>query len=80
MISKSTFQFLKDIRKNNNKEWFIEHKALYLDANENTSGSIIMSFKYAIIYLQPFKRLVFSILFNFSYLHPALQASYRDVA
>ena len=35
MISKSTFQFLKDIRKNNNKEWFLEHKALYLDANEN---------------------------------------------
>lgn len=32
MISKSTFQFLKDIRTNNNREWFAENKPRYQEA------------------------------------------------
>ena len=35
-ISKQTFQFLSDLEKNNNREWFNDHKALYTEAHENT--------------------------------------------
>lgn len=31
-ISKATFSFLKDIQKNNNREWFTEHKPKYVAA------------------------------------------------
>ncbi len=31
-ISKSTFAFLKDIRENNNRDWFTENKPRYVDA------------------------------------------------
>jgi len=34
-IEKSTFKFLKDIRKNNHREWFHENKAYYTAANDN---------------------------------------------
>ena len=34
-ISSSTFNFLKDLAKNNNREWFNENKNLYLAAQEN---------------------------------------------
>ncbi len=34
-ISKSTFKFLKDIRKNNNREWFHAHKEQFTEANNN---------------------------------------------
>lgn len=34
-IEKSTFKFLKDIRKNNNREWFHENKPVYTEANTN---------------------------------------------
>lgn len=34
-ISKSTFQFLKTLSKNNNREWFQEHKDQYLKAQAN---------------------------------------------
>jgi len=35
MIDKNTFKFLKDLRKNNNREWFNEHKPRYLEAKED---------------------------------------------
>ena len=34
-IKPSTFDFLKTLDKNNNREWFNENKATYLDAQEN---------------------------------------------
>ena len=34
-ISKSTFQFLKDLELNNNRPWFNENKDLYTTAHEN---------------------------------------------
>lgn len=34
MISSSTLCFLKDLEKNNNRDWFNEHKNLYLKAKE----------------------------------------------
>jgi len=34
-IDKSTIKFLKDIQKNNNREWFHAHKESYTEANEN---------------------------------------------
>ena len=34
-IKKETFQFLKDLKKNNNREWFNDNKDKYLFANEN---------------------------------------------
>jgi len=34
-INKETLQFLKDLKKNNNREWFNNNKDLYLQANEN---------------------------------------------
>ncbi len=37
-IQKSTLQFLKDIRDNNNREWFAENKALYQAAHENVKN------------------------------------------
>lgn len=35
MIKPSTFQFLKDVSLNNNREWFAEHKAEYEEARED---------------------------------------------
>lgn len=35
MIKKSTFQFLKDLKANNKREWFLEHKDEYQAAKEN---------------------------------------------
>lgn len=34
-IEKSTFQFLKDLQKNNNRDWFAEHKSSYTTAHQN---------------------------------------------
>lgn len=34
-ISKSSLQFLKDLSKNNNRDWFAEHKPSYVKAHEN---------------------------------------------
>ena len=34
-IGKQTLQFLKDLAKNNNREWFSENKSRYLQAQEN---------------------------------------------
>ena len=34
-IKKSTLDFLKQIKKNNNREWFIGNRPAYLDAREN---------------------------------------------
>lgn len=34
-IRKSTLDFLKALKSNNNREWFLENKSLYLDAKEN---------------------------------------------
>lgn len=34
-IEKSTFQFLKNIKKNNNRDWFTEHKPKYVLAQDN---------------------------------------------
>ena len=35
MLKVSTFKFLKDLKKNNNKPWFEKNKALYLGAKED---------------------------------------------
>jgi len=35
VIEKSTFKFLKEIRKNNTREWFHANKPTYQEANEN---------------------------------------------
>ncbi len=37
-ITKDTFQFLKDVKKNNDREWFNAHKERYVAANENFIG------------------------------------------
>ncbi len=37
-ISKETFQFLKDIRNNNNRDWFTENKPRYVLAQTNTKA------------------------------------------
>jgi len=33
-IAKSTYEFLKELKKNNNREWFLEHKPTYQEENE----------------------------------------------
>jgi len=33
-ITKSTFEFLKKLKKNNNRDWFLEHKTVYQEENE----------------------------------------------
>jgi uncharacterized protein (TIGR02453 family) len=35
MFQSSTFKFLKDLKKNNNKTWFEKNKSAYLDAKED---------------------------------------------
>lgn len=35
VISKDTFQFLKDLKKNNNREWFNDNKPRYQEARDN---------------------------------------------
>ncbi|WP_439131631.1 DUF2461 domain-containing protein [Polaribacter sp.] len=35
-IEKSTFQFLKDLQKNNNRDWFTENKPTYVKAQQNS--------------------------------------------
>jgi uncharacterized protein (TIGR02453 family) len=37
-IKKSTFDFLKDLKKNNEREWFLENKPRYLEAKQNFEG------------------------------------------
>lgn len=34
-VSESTFQFINSIAKNNNREWFAEHKSEYVSAHDN---------------------------------------------
>ena len=38
MIKKQSLDFLKSIQKNNNKEWFAEHKPNYLEAHSNAKS------------------------------------------
>lgn len=38
MIKKETFNFLKDLEKNNHKDWFQANKATYQEAHENVIG------------------------------------------
>src|SRR5258708_23987298 len=35
LIEKSTFDFLKKLKRNNNREWFQKNKNLYLEAQSN---------------------------------------------
>jgi len=37
-ITQSNFTFLKDLEKNNNRDWFTEHKKRYLAEHENVVG------------------------------------------
>ncbi|WP_439127637.1 DUF2461 domain-containing protein [Polaribacter sp.] len=37
-IEKSTFQFLQNLQKNNNRDWFAEHKDMYLKAQKNAKN------------------------------------------
>lgn len=34
-LDKSVFRFLKELEANNNREWFVENKAKYVDANDH---------------------------------------------
>ena len=34
-VEKSTFQFLRELQKNNNREWFADHKTTYTKAQQN---------------------------------------------
>ncbi len=38
VIEKSTFDFLKKLKRNNNREWFQRNKILYLDAQSNLAA------------------------------------------
>ena len=38
MIKPETFDFLKNLLENNNRDWFLEHKDLYEQARENVIG------------------------------------------
>lgn len=40
LIEKSTFDFLKQLSKNNNREWFLNHKEQYLAAKENVENFV----------------------------------------
>ena len=40
MIEKETFDFLKDLRKNNNRDWFKSHKQRYETAKDNVEQFI----------------------------------------
>lgn len=47
-ISKDNFKFLRALQKNNNREWFSEHKAEYVAAHENTiafAGDVLAGMK-----------------------------------
>ena len=37
-IEKQTFQFLKELQKNNNRDWFADHKAAYVKAQQNAKN------------------------------------------
>lgn len=37
-IEKATFQFLKDLKENNNREWFTEHKESFIKAQNNAKA------------------------------------------
>jgi uncharacterized protein (TIGR02453 family) len=39
-IQKSTFDFLKSLSKNNDRDWFNAHKEKYLEAKENAEGFV----------------------------------------
>ena len=38
MITQHTLQFLKNVRQNNNRDWFEAHKDDYLAAKENVTA------------------------------------------
>ena len=40
MIQQSTLDFLKKLKKNNNKEWFDKNKPVYLEAKDNVQDFI----------------------------------------
>jgi len=40
LIEKSTFDFLKKLKRNNDREWFQENKNLYLEAQSNVHAWI----------------------------------------
>ena len=37
-IEKSTFKFLNELKKNNNRDWFAEHKSTYQSAHKNAKN------------------------------------------
>lgn len=66
MINKETIDFLKKLKKNNTKEWFDNHRDLYVDAKENYLDFVtellqsIKSFDTSLVDIQP-KNCVFRI-------------------
>jgi uncharacterized protein (TIGR02453 family) len=40
MIKKETFRFLKELKKNNNREWFNENRDFYMDVRKDFEGFI----------------------------------------
>ena len=41
IINQSTFQFLKDLKDNNNRDWFNENKSRYIVAKENVEAWLV---------------------------------------
>jgi len=62
-IHKSTFDFLKNLKKNNNRDWFNENKEKYIEANQNVLDFVtellekMGSFDESILKLDPKKTL-----------------------
>lgn len=57
-ISASTFKFLKDLKKNNNREWFAVHKHEYDAAKENVVELVEEILKYLVKTLPEFKDVI----------------------
>jgi uncharacterized protein (TIGR02453 family) len=65
IIQKSTLKFLKDLKQNNNRDWFNLNKSLYLDAHQNmisfADGLIIEMNKHDVIENESGKKSLYRI-------------------
>ena len=51
-VKKSTLEFLNNLKENNNRDWFIKNKSLYLDAKNNFE-SFVQEIIYKLIEFEP---------------------------
>jgi uncharacterized protein (TIGR02453 family) len=70
MLQKSTLQFLTNLKKNNNREWFAEHKHEYEAAKENVVALVAEVLKHLSKYEPAYKEIIPSKL---------IMRIYRDV-